>query len=163
MADSGPSGGGSNGEFPTVIGPDASFKGEMSFDKGLRLMGKFEGKINSPGRLHVAKEAKLAADVEAGGIVIEGEVKGNLSAGDRIELKNTARYEGDLTAGKLVVDEGATFNGHVSVGPDAVKNGPAKPATPGAAAANRIGPDAPGANRPTPPNAPANQPQGANK
>ena len=171
MADSGNTGGntsGSNGEFPTVIGPDASFKGEMSFDKGLRLMGKFEGKINSPGRLHVAKEAKLSADVEAGGIVIEGDVKGNLTAGDRIELKNTARYEGDLTAGKLVVDEGATFNGHVSVGPDAVKNGPGgKPGsastTPGGAAANRIGPDAPGPNRPTPPNAPANQPQGANK
>ena len=44
---------GNQQEFPTVIGPDASFKGELSFEKGLRLMGKFEGKINTPGRLHV--------------------------------------------------------------------------------------------------------------
>jgi cytoskeletal protein CcmA (bactofilin family) len=110
-------------EFPTVIGPDASFKGELSFDKGLRLQGKFEGKINSPGRLHVAREAKLNADVEAGSIIVEGDVKGNLTAADRVELKNTARYEGDLVAGKLVVEEGAAFSGHVNVGPEAGKRG----------------------------------------
>ncbi|HRK31858.1 MAG TPA: polymer-forming cytoskeletal protein [Tepidisphaeraceae bacterium] len=111
------------GEFPTVIGPDASFKGEMTFEKGLRLQGRFEGKINTNGKLHVAKEARLAADVDAGAIVVEGEVKGNLTASDRIELKASARYEGDLQATKLVVEEGASFNGHVSVGPEAGKRG----------------------------------------
>jgi len=109
-------------DFPTVLGPDASFKGEMTFEKGLRLQGKFEGKINTPGRLHVAREARMAADVEGGSIIVEGEVKGNLIANDRIELKQTARYEGDLRATKLTVDEGAVFSGHVTVGPDAVKN-----------------------------------------
>jgi cytoskeletal protein CcmA (bactofilin family) len=114
----------SNQEFPTVLGPDASFKGELSFEKGMRLMGKLEGKISTPGRVHVTKEAKMSADVEAGAIVVEGDVQGNLSATDRIELKNSARYEGDLRASKLVVDEGAVFSGHVTVGPDAVKNAP---------------------------------------
>ena len=120
----------SNQEFPTVLGPDASFKGELTFEKGMRLMGKLEGKVNTPGRIHVTKEAKMAADVEAGGIVVEGEVQGNLSATDRVELKNSARYEGDLRASKLVVDEGAIFSGHVTVGPDAVKGGGAKPPLP---------------------------------
>ena len=109
-------------DFPTVLGPDASFKGELTFEKGLRLMGKFEGKITTSGRLHVAKEARMAADVEGGAIIVEGEVKGNLVASDRIELKQTARYEGDLRATKLTVDEGAVFSGHVAVGPEAVKN-----------------------------------------
>jgi cytoskeletal protein CcmA (bactofilin family) len=119
MADAG------NQEFPTILGPDAKFKGELSFEKGMRVMGQFEGKVNTPGRIHIAKEAKMQADVDAGGIVVEGEVQGNLSASDRIELKNSARYEGDLRASKLVVDEGAVFSGHVSVGPDSVKNRPA--------------------------------------
>jgi hypothetical protein len=86
-------------------------------------MGQFEGKVNTSGRVHVTREAKMNADVEATGIVVEGEVHGNLSAGDRIELKNSARYEGDLRASKLIVEEGAAFSGHVSVGPDAVKGG----------------------------------------
>ena len=123
MADANPG----PGDFPTILGPDANFKGELSFDKGMRLMGKFEGKVNTPGRIHVAKEAKMSADVEAGGIVVEGEVHGNLSANDRIEMKNSARYEGDLRASKLIVEEGAAFSGHVTVGPDAVKNGQQTP------------------------------------
>lgn len=119
-----------NPEYPTILGPDASFKGELSFEKGMRLMGRLEGKIATPGRLHIAREAKMHADVEAGGIVVEGEVNGNLVASDRIELKQTARYEGDLRSSKLVVDEGAVFSGHVTVGPEAVKNKPPQQGAP---------------------------------
>lgn len=118
MADTG------NNDFPTILGPDASFKGDLTYDKGMRLQGKFEGNIMTPGRLHVTKEAKMQADVDAGAIAIEGDVKGKLSASDRVELKQSARYEGDLTASKLVVDEGAVLNGHVTVGPDAIKGKP---------------------------------------
>ena len=117
-------GGNQGGEFPTILGPDANFKGELSFEKGLRLMGKFEGRITSGGRLHIAKEARMQADVESGAIIVEGEVKGNLTANDRIELKNSARLEGDIRTTKLTVDEGAVFSGHVTVGPDAVKGRP---------------------------------------
>ena len=113
-----------NQDYPTILGPDASFKGEMTFEKGMKVHGRLEGKITSPGRLHVAKEAKVQADVEAGTIIVEGEVHGNLLASDRIELKQSSRYEGDLTASKLVVDEGAVFKGHVTVGPEAAKNRP---------------------------------------
>ena len=115
-----------NNDFPTILGPDASFKGDLTFEKGMRLHGKFEGNIMTPGRLHVTKEAKMQADVDAGAISIEGDVKGKLSASDRVELKQSARYEGDLVASKLVVDEGAILNGHVTVGPDAVKGKPAQ-------------------------------------
>jgi cytoskeletal protein CcmA (bactofilin family) len=117
-------------DFPTVIGPDAAFKGEMTFEKGLRLQGRFEGRITTTGRLHVAKEARMQADVESGGITIEGEVKGALIASDRIDMRATARYEGDLRASKLTVEEGAAFSGHVTVGPDAVKNRPPQQAAP---------------------------------
>jgi cytoskeletal protein CcmA (bactofilin family) len=117
---------GSN-DFPTILGPDASFKGDLTYEKGLRLQGKFEGNILTQGRLHVTKEAKMQADVDAGDIAVEGDVKGKLNANNRIELKQTARYEGDLTTSKLVVDEGAVVSGHVTVGPDAVKNKPPQP------------------------------------
>src|SRR5205807_3241154 len=118
---------GSN-DFPTILGPDASFKGDLTYEKGMRLQGKFEGNIMTPGRLHVSKEAKMQAGVDAGAISVEGEIKGKLNANERIELKQSARYEGDLTASKLVVDEGAILSGHVTVGPDAVKTKPPQPA-----------------------------------
>jgi cytoskeletal protein CcmA (bactofilin family) len=133
MAESGPQ------DYPTILGADASFKGELSFEKGLKLHGKLEGKITSTGRLHVAKEARLQADVEAGSIIVEGEVHGNLTATDKIELKSSTRFEGDLTASKLVVDEGAAFKGHVTVGPEAVKNRPAMGGMPRPVAAPPMG------------------------
>jgi len=115
MADTSPQ------DVPTVLGPDSSFKGEISFDKVLRIHGRFEGRIVSPGRLHVAREGRIEAEVEVAAISIEGEVHGRLTAGDRLELKASAHYEGDLRACRMVVEEGAVFCGHVSVGPDALK------------------------------------------
>src|SRR5687768_3007146 len=128
-----------NKKNPTILGPAANFKGEMSLEKVLRLKGRFEGRMNTPGRLQMAREARLQADVDCGALIVEGDVKGNLSANDRIELKSTARYEGDLRASKLTVDEGAIFNGHVSVGPEAVKNKPAGAPGGGAGAQPRVG------------------------
>ncbi len=85
-----------NQDFQTVLGPDATFKGELTYEKGMRLHGRIEGKVTTAGRLHIAKEAKMQADVDAGSVIVEGDVQGNLTANDRIEMKQTARYQGDL-------------------------------------------------------------------
>ena len=121
--------GGSSGDFTTIIGADATFKGELSFDKGVRVDGKVEGKISTKGQLAVSQNGKLQADVSAGNVVVEGQVTGNLEASDRIELKQTARLKGDIRAAKLLVAEGAAFTGHVTVGPDAAKAATSPPTT----------------------------------
>ena len=115
--------GGNQGEFTTVIGADAVFKGELSFDKGVRVDGKIEGKITTKGHLGVSQGGKLQADVNAGNIIVEGQVTGNLQAAERVELRKTARLKGDIAATKLLVAEGAAFSGHCQVGPDAGKAG----------------------------------------
>jgi cytoskeletal protein CcmA (bactofilin family) len=108
-------------DVPTVLGPDSNFKGELTFDKAMRVHGRFEGKIISTGKLHIAKEAHMQAEVDAATIVVEGQVQGRLTAAERLELKQSARYEGDLRANRMIVEEGAIFTGHVAVGPDVVK------------------------------------------
>jgi len=107
----------SNGEFPTVIGPDAVFKGELTFEKGVRLLGQFEGQIDSKGSLVIAEGAKLAGDVKAGSVKVDGVVNGNLETSGKIQLSATARLEGDLKSARLEVSDGATFQGRVVVGP----------------------------------------------
>jgi len=111
-------------DVPTVLGPDCCFKGEITFDKAMRVHGRMEGKITSLGRLHVARDAKLQAEVEAASIVIEGQLRGPIIAAERLELKQSARYEGDIKAHRMIVEEGAVFSGHVSVGPEVVKPQP---------------------------------------
>ncbi len=105
----------------TVIGPDTKIKGEMSFDNNCKLLGRFEGTIRAKGSLHVAEGAVCRAEVNTTSISIDGSVEGNVTATDKIQLNAKSKMTGDLVAGKLIVAEGATYDGHVSVGAEAVK------------------------------------------
>lgn len=106
----------------TIIGADTHIKGEMTFDGAAKLLGTFEGTIRAKGDLHVAESAACKAVVEAARVTVDGTVEGNVVARDRMELTGKAKMRGDLVATKLLVAEGASFVGHVTVGPDATKN-----------------------------------------
>ena len=105
----------------TVIGPDTHIKGDMTFESTAKILGNFEGRIVAKGELQIADSALCKAAVEAGKVTIDGQVEGNVTARDRVELSAKARMKGDLIAAKLVVVDGASFVGHVTVGPDAAK------------------------------------------
>ncbi len=102
--------------FPTTIGADAVFKGELSFEKGVRLLGRFEGEITSGGELLVAEGAVLQGDVKTGSIRVDGNVKGNIDAATKVSLTSSARLEGDVQAQRLEVAEGAVLIGRCVVG-----------------------------------------------
>jgi len=105
-----------NNEYPTVLGADAVFKGELAFEKGVRLLGKFEGEIDSGGQLLIAGGASLNGNVKADTIRIDGNVKGNLDAKAKVQLSESARVEGDVQAARLEVAEGAVLVGRCMVG-----------------------------------------------
>lgn len=139
----------SSADFPTTIGADAVFKGHLQFDKGVRLLGKFEGEITSDGEMVIAEGAALVGDVKAGTIRIDGKVKGNLHANAKVELTSNARLEGDLEAARLEVAEGAVLIGRCVVGVNGqakkgeapkVATAPAKAVTPGKPQTNQPAP-----------------------
>ncbi len=105
----------------TVIAADTHIRGEMSFDRTAKLLGKFEGKVTAKGELQVAEGAVCKAEVEAGRVTLDGAIDGNVTAQDRIQLNSKASINGDIKAAKLVVAEGASLYGHCAVGPDAAK------------------------------------------
>ena len=107
-----------NSEFPTTIGEDAIFKGELKFEKGVNLLGRFEGQIHSKGKLMVAQGATLTGEVDAGDIQVNGAIKGNLHASGKVQLSATAKLEGDLATSRLEVADGAVFVGRCVVGPN---------------------------------------------
>ncbi len=110
-----------DGEFPTVIGADAKFKGELSFEKGVRIEGGFDGHIASKGSLYLAEGAKVTANIEAANVRVEGECKGNLVVSEKLHLLATARMEGDLRTNRLEINDGAIFVGNVVVGQQAAQ------------------------------------------
>lgn len=106
----------STNEFPTTLGADAVFKGQLQFEKGVKLLGKFEGEISSEGQLLVAEGATLTGDVKAGSVRVDGQVKGNLHAKTKVQLSASARLEGDVQTQRLEVAEGAVLVGRCVVG-----------------------------------------------
>lgn len=121
----------SNAEFTTTIGADVTIKGEIKAEKGMRLLGKFEGEITSNGEIQIIEGATLHGDVKAGSIFIDGQVKGNMTAKTKVQLAASAKLEGDLQAGRLEVAEGAILIGRCVIGVNGSSPGAVKPATSG--------------------------------
>jgi len=118
----------SSQEFATVIGPDASFKGDLRFESAAKVLGRFEGSITSKGKVHVADGSECKATIAAKEVAVEGRIEGNVEAGDRIEIKPTGIVMGDIVAARMVMAEGASINGHCHIGPNGQATRPGKPA-----------------------------------
>lgn len=105
----------------TIIGRDATFKGELTFQSPARILGTVEGRVHAGAPLHIGESAQCRATVQGTQVRVEGLIEGDVIASERAELTSKARVKGDLTAGALVVAEGASFVGHCRVGPEAVQ------------------------------------------
>ena len=106
----------SNQDYGTIIGADANFKGDLSFESAAKLLGKFEGNISSKGRVYVADGSMCKATVKAKEVSVEGHIEGNVEAGDRLELKNKGTITGDIVAARMIMAEGASIDGHCRIG-----------------------------------------------
>ena len=115
----------SGAEYTTTIGADASFKGQLEFEKGARLLGKFDGEVKTKGELVVADGATFTGEAQAADVRVEGKVKGNLIVSGKAYLAASARLEGDIQASRLEVAEGAVLVGRCTVGAKADVKGPA--------------------------------------
>ncbi len=106
----------------TVIGADSYFKGEMSFERVAKIIGRFDGKISGKGELQIAETASCKADIESSVANIDGTIEGNITAKDTVKLTANGKVKGDITAAKMTMAEGASFYGMCAVGGDANTN-----------------------------------------
>jgi cytoskeletal protein CcmA (bactofilin family) len=103
-------------EYGTIIGADATFKGDLSFDSTAKVLGRVEGTIKSKGKVQVAKGAQCKAIIEAKQVEVEGEVEGDIHASEKLELKPNGIVRGDITATRMSMGEGASIDGHLRIG-----------------------------------------------
>ena len=106
-------------EYATILGPDAKFKGELSFDSAAKVLGHVEGSIRSKGKVLIADGSKCKASLTAKEVAIEGFIEGNVEATERIEIKANGRISGDIVASRMTMADGAAVEGHVRIGLDA--------------------------------------------
>ena len=94
-----------------VIGPTATFVGELKCDGGVRIDGVFQGALETMGNVIVGETAKVVADLVGRNISISGAVKGNITASGRLEILSTGLVWGDIQVASFLIDEGGVFSG----------------------------------------------------
>ncbi|MDX2131956.1 MAG: polymer-forming cytoskeletal protein [Planctomycetota bacterium] len=122
----------------TVIGRGCTFKGELVISGACRVLGTLEGSIraepapgeDAPSEVRIEGSSATNARIEADRVVVEGVLSGDVVARTSLHLGRDARVKGDVIAGALSVSEGASFEGRVCVGPDAVRTFSPAPASP---------------------------------
>jgi cytoskeletal protein CcmA (bactofilin family) len=110
----------------SLLGPNLSVKGEISFEDALRIEGEIQGKVTGQGQLTVGEGGRILGDITAAGIVIRGRVQGNVTAADRLEITSTAQVVGDIRATRLVVAEGARLMGRIEIASDSLTMPPVR-------------------------------------
>lgn len=99
-----------------TIQSGTSIKGEVISDGSIRIDGKLDGTLSTKGKLVVGSSGTITGDVVCENANIEGKIEGKLEVSGMLILKQSAIIEGDISTLKLVVEEGAVFNGKISMG-----------------------------------------------
>lgn len=95
--------------------------GKLSFDGPARIDGEVDGEIISKDSLHIGETAVVTAQIKAAAIIVGGKVSGDITGSQKIEIRPSAKVAGNLAAPLLSIHEGAQFEGHCSMQPDAAR------------------------------------------
>jgi cytoskeletal protein CcmA (bactofilin family) len=95
----------------TTLGKETNFNGILRFKESLKIDGRFEGEIESPGFLYIENGAVVKADIKVGSLIIGGVVRGNIEASERLEMLSTGKVFGNIRTAKLNIADGVVFEG----------------------------------------------------
>lgn len=114
----------------SIIGRGSQCEGEIVVAGGLKVDGKFKGKIKADS-VFVGKEAVIEANVETNVAVIGGKVRGDVTARESLELQAKSELVGNVTTKNLIVGESAILDGYCDMGQKErhAKKGPEKKPT----------------------------------
>jgi cytoskeletal protein CcmA (bactofilin family) len=108
---------GENNRNSITLGPRDKLIGSLTFDGDLTVAGKMEGDVHATGDVAVENGSSVKATIEGNNVSVQGTVHGNVNARGRLSLSGSGSLHGDVRVSKLTVEDGATLNGNVQMGP----------------------------------------------
>ena len=103
------------GNLSAFIDQGSEFEGKLTFKDTVRIDGTFQGEITSENTLIIGESGTINATISSNTVVVSGTVVGNIIAATQIILHKSARVTGDMSAPSLVIEEGAIFNGKLTM------------------------------------------------
>ncbi len=100
-------------QIEVIIGPRATFNGQLRCDGSVRLDGTVEGgSIETPGNVLITETGRVLCDIKAKTVSVAGAYKGTITA-DRVELLEGGRMWGTINVRSFLLDDGAHFHGQL--------------------------------------------------
>ena len=107
---------GENSSPGTVaLGADDRLEGKLIIRSDLVVHGTIEGEVITTGDITVEAGATVKARLECRNLSIRGRVEGDVNAQQRLRLAGSGYLQGSIRVAKLHVEDGATFNGSISM------------------------------------------------
>lgn len=104
-----------SGGLTAFIDQGSDFEGKLSFQDTVRIDGRFRGEITSQNTLIVGESGEIEASISSSSIVISGTVQGDITGAKKVVLHKTARVNGNVESPCVVIEEGAVFNGQLTM------------------------------------------------
>lgn len=99
------------GSARTVLFPDSSVSGKLSFNLPVKIDSRFTGEVKATELLVLGPNAEVEARVVAGDLQVEGSLVGTVRVAGCIEILPGGRFRGEIEAGQLWVHPGGVFEG----------------------------------------------------
>jgi cytoskeletal protein CcmA (bactofilin family) len=98
-----------------IIGPRATFSGNLRCDTSIRIDGAVEsGHIETPANVVLTETARVQCDITARAVSIRGKYKGTIRA-DRAELLEGSQIFGALYVNSFFMDEGVLLRAELNI------------------------------------------------
>lgn len=110
----------SNQPSKTILGSDSVISGDLTLENDAVIMGQFTGTVRVTGVLELTETAKVNGTIIAGALRLAGKAIAHVVAEHGVELLEGSSLSGRLFATRLSIAEGATYEGEIHVGPDAM-------------------------------------------
>ena len=105
----------------TVLGADCQISGDLTIDNDATILGQFDGDLRVTRSLEVGESARVRGTMLAGALALSGEIEAVVVAEHTVTLLPGARVKGRIFARQLQIEEGAVYEGELSIGPNAVE------------------------------------------
>lgn len=104
----------------TVLSEGVIVKGELHFEKQLRINGCFEGNLKAFGKVIVGPKGLIKGDIELDEAEIHGKVMGHIKV-KKLSVAPTAEIFGNIHAEYFDFQKGAKLVGQIVIEPTSVK------------------------------------------
>jgi cytoskeletal protein CcmA (bactofilin family) len=99
------------GGVRTVLFPNSSISGKLSYTLPVKIDSRFTGELKSTDLLVIGSNAQVDAYVSARQIQLEGKLSGNIQVIGCFEIMPGGEFQGEVRAGEIKVHPGGVFDG----------------------------------------------------